>query len=111
MIGTVKMQCGIEISQQSRLNSVVYELRKIVMDLKTMGYFYEILMSQSIPTGYIPPGNPQGLAQKTCPGGRDLTFENCPAGNSTRTGILRKIKVKLQKNSVDQIFTAEFFKV
>ena len=41
-------------------------------------------MSQSIPTGYIPPpGNPRGLAQKACPGGRDLTFESCPgAGNS-----------------------------
>ena len=55
-----------------------------------------------------PPGNPRGLAQKTCPGGRDLTFEICPgAGNSTKTGILWKIKVKLQKNSVDQIFTDE----
>ena len=65
-------------------------------------------MSQSIPTGYIPPGNPQGLAQKTCPGGRDFTFEICPgAGNLTRTGILWKMKVKLQKNSVDQIFTGE----
>ena len=62
-------------------------------------------MSQSIPTGCIPPpGQPLGLAQKTCPGGRDLTFESCPgAGNSTRAGILWKIKVKLQKNSVDQI--------
>ena len=36
------------------------------------------IMSQSSPTGYIPPGNPRGLAQKTCPGGRDLTFEICP---------------------------------
>ena len=55
-----------------------------------------------------PPGNPRGLAQKTCPGGRDLTFESCPgAGNSTRTEILWKMKVKLQKNSVDQIFTGE----
>ena len=45
-----------------------------------------------------PPGNPQGLAQKTCPGGRDLTFEICPgAGNSTRAGILWKMKTKLQK--------------
>ena len=58
-----------------------------------------LLMSQSIPTGYIPPpGNPRGLAQKTCPGGRDLTFEICPgAGNSTRAGILWKMKTKLQK--------------
>ena len=56
------------------------------------------LMSQSIPTGYIPPGNPRGFAQKTCPGGRNLTFESCPgAGNLTRTGILRKMRVKLQK--------------
>ena len=49
------------------------------------------------------PGNPRGLALKTCPEGRDLTFESCPwAGNSTRNGILWKMKVKLQKNSVDQ---------
>ena len=25
-----------------------------------------------------PPGQPRGLAQKTCPGGRDLTFESGP---------------------------------
>ena len=42
-----------------------------------------------------PPGNPRGLAQKHCPGGRDLTFESCPeAGNSIRAGILWKFKVK-----------------
>ena len=52
-------------------------------------------MSQSIPTGYIPLGNPWGLAQKHCPGGQDLTFESCPgAGNSTGVGILWKFKVK-----------------
>ena len=52
-------------------------------------------MSQSIPTGYIPPGNPRGLAQKDCPGARDLTFESCPgARNSTRAGILSKLNVK-----------------
>ena len=71
-----------------------------------VGKFFIGVMSQSIPTGYIPPGNPRGLAQKTFPGGRDLTFKSCPgAGNSTRTGILWKMK--LQKNSVDQIFTGE----
>ena len=55
------------------------------------------------------PGQPPGFPQKAFPGGRDLTFESCPgAGNSTRTGILWKMKVKLQKkNSVDQIFTGE----
>ena len=53
------------------------------------------LMSQSIPTGYIPPGNPLGLAQKHCLGGRDLTFESClGAGNSTRAGIFWKFKAK-----------------
>ena len=65
-------------------------------------------MSQSTPTGYIPPGNPRGLAQKTCPGGPDLAFESCPGGgNSTRAGTLWKMKSKLQKNSVDQIFIGE----
>ena len=54
-------------------------------------------MSQSIPTGYIPLGNPRELAQKTCPRGWDLTFESCQgAGNLTRTWILWKMKVKLQ---------------
>ena len=49
------------------------------------------VMSQSIPTGYIP----WGLAQKHCPGGRDLTVKSCPgARNSTRAGILWKFKVK-----------------
>ena len=32
-----------------------------------LGDFYGAL-SQSIPSGYIPPGNPRGLAQNTCPG-------------------------------------------
>ena len=51
-----------------------------------------------------PPGNPRGLAQKTCPGGRHLTFESCQgAGNSTRAGILWKMKLKLPKNSGEQI--------
>ena len=54
------------------------------------------VMSQSFPTEYIPaPGNPRGLAQKHCSGGRDLTFKSCPgAENSTRAGILWKFKVK-----------------
>ena len=72
----------------------------------------ESLMSQSIPTGYIPPGNPRGLAQKTCPGGQNLTFESCPGtGNSTRAGIWWKMKLKLHKNSVNHVFTGENKKV
>ena len=58
----------------------------------TVDYRDAGVMSQSIPTGYIPP---RRSAQKHCPGGRDLTFESCPgAGNSTRAGILWKFKVK-----------------
>ena len=65
-------------------------------------------MSQSIPTGYIPPGNPLGLAQKPCLGGSGFDFRKLPGGReSTRTRILWKMKVKLQKYSVDQIFTGE----
>ena len=32
------------------------------------------LMSQSIPSGYIPPGNPRGLAQRNLPGGSGFDF-------------------------------------
>ena len=55
-----------------------------------------------------PPGQPPGISSKNLRRGRDLIFESCPlAGNSIRAGILWKIKVELQKNSVDQIFTGE----
>ena len=65
-------------------------------------------MSQSVPTGYIPLGDHRGLAQKTCPGSQDLIFESCPgADNSTRARIMWKMKLRLQKNSMNQIFTGE----
>ena len=42
------------------------------------------------------------------PQSKHLTFESCPgAGNSTRAGILWKMKLKIQKSSLDQIFTGE----
>ena len=54
-----------------------------------------VLCLSQFQLGTSPPGNPRGLAQKHCLGGRDLTFESCPgAGNSTRAGILWKFKVK-----------------
>ena len=57
--------------------------------------FIERLCLSQFQLGTFTPGNPRGLAQKHCPGGRDLTFESCPgAGNSTRAGILWKFKVK-----------------
>ena len=53
-----------------------------------------------------PPGQPPGLAQKHCPGGRDLTFESCPgAGNSTRAGILWKFKVYFVRVLVLSVIT------
>ena len=40
-----------------------------------------------------PPGNPSGLAQKHCPGGRDLTFDSCPgAGNFDKGGDFVEIQ-------------------
>ena len=67
-----------------------------------------VVISQSVSTGYISPGNPWGLAHKTCPGGWDLIFESCPgAGKSTRARVMWKLKLKLQKYRVDQIFTGE----
>ena len=54
-----------------------------------------------------PPSNPWVLAKKLA-WGRDLTFECClGARNSTRARILWKMKVKLQRPSLDQIFTGE----
>ena len=42
------------------------------------------------------PGQPPRISSKKLPGGRDLTFESCPgAGNSTRVGILWKVKVNI----------------
>ena len=38
------------------------------------------IMSQSIPTGYIPPRQPPGISSKRLPGGWDLTFESWPGG-------------------------------
>ena len=59
---------------------------------------YSNYQSESISTGYIAQGNARELAQKNCPMGQDLTFESCPgAENSTRAGILWKMKVKLKK--------------
>ena len=93
-----------QVKQHSCLKGSLHHFLKINFNF----LIQHAVMSQSIPTGYIPPGNPRGFAQKTCPGGRDLTFESCPgAGNSTRTGIMWKMEVKLQKNYVDQIFTGE----
>ena len=39
---------------------------------------YRHLCLSQFQLGYIPRGNPRGLPQKNCPGGRDLTFESCP---------------------------------
>ena len=74
---------------------LLQKFRLFLFGKLSLNNLYCPLLSQSIPTWYIPPGNPRGLAQKDCPGVRDLTFESCPgAGNSTRTGILWKLKLK-----------------
>ena len=93
----------------TRLNLTAVDCTLIIQREGATGQSIQhLIMFQSIPTGYIPPGNPRGLAQKTCPGGWDLIFESCPgAGNSTRAGIMWKMELNLQKNSVDQIFTGE----
>ena len=62
----------------------------VIIFLVNLILLFLLPMSQSIPTGCVPPGK--------SPGGRDLTFESCPrAGNSTRAGILWKMILKLQK--------------
>ena len=37
-------------------------------------------MSQSIPTGYIPPGQPPGISSKNLLGGSGLDFWKLPGG-------------------------------
>ena len=68
------------------------------------------LMSQSIPTGYIPPGNLRELAQKTCPGvGIWLLKVARGVGIRQGPGFCGKCKWNFQKIacSVDQIFKGE----
>ena len=59
-------------------------------------------MSQSIPTGYIPPRQPPGLAQKTCPGGLGFYFKKLPGGWD-----FVKNENETSHTCVDQIFTGE----
>ena len=70
----------------------------------------QLVCNVSVNSNWVhPPGQPPDISsKKLASGARNLTFESCPgAGNSTRTGILWKMKVKLQKDSVDKIFTVE----
>ena len=43
-------------------------------------------MSQSIPTGYIPPGQPPGISSKTLPGGSGFDFWKLPGGREFDKG-------------------------
>ena len=66
------------------------------------------LMSQSIPTGYIPPGNPRGLAQKACPGVSGFDFRKLPGDREfDKDRDYVENKIEASKNSVDQIFTGK----
>ena len=44
------------------------------------------IMSQSIPTGYIPPGQPPGISSKRLPGGSGFDFRNLPGGREFDKG-------------------------
>ena len=43
-------------------------------------------MSQSIPTGYIPPGQPPGISSKKLPGGSGFDFRKLPGGREFDKG-------------------------
>ena len=87
---------GLEISEEDQNLPYLYWTPK----LHKSPYKHRFIAGSSnvsVNSNWVhpPPGNPRGLAQKHCPGGRDLTFDSCPgAGNSTRAGILWKFKVK-----------------
>ena len=55
------------------LQSLSYKVCSIILPkFNTFGLF--ILMSQSVPTGYIPPGQPPGISSKNFPGGSGFDF-------------------------------------
>ena len=43
-------------------------------------------MSQSIPTGYIPPGQPPGISSKKLPGGSGFDFRKLPGAREIDKG-------------------------
>ena len=50
-----------------RLHGAFYRPDSFVLMLRYYANL-KVVMSQSVPTEYIPPGNSRGLAQKNCPG-------------------------------------------
>ena len=65
-------------------------------------------MSQSVPTGYISPGNARGLAQKTCLKWSGFDFRKLPGGQEFDNGLgFVENESETSKNSVDQIFRGE----
>ena len=62
-------------------------------------------MSQSIPTGYIPPGNSLGLAQENYSWGWDLKVARGREFNKGQ--VLWKMKVKLQKMALIKFLPEE----
>ena len=65
-------------------------------------------MSQSIPTGYIPPGQPLGISSKNLPGGLGFDFRKLPGGREFDKGRdYVENESETSKYSMDQIFTGE----
>ena len=110
--GNSKMYLGKECTEQ-QINEMDYNSINTLLNryesvlnaqmTKSLGKsiinLYSNLCLSQFQLGTSPPGNPRGFAQKSCPGGRDLTFESCPGtGNSTRTGILWKVQTMLNAN-------------
>ena len=67
------MKQAIEFVHPTQINSLAKAHAQITCSFD-LSEASKSVMSQSIPTGYIPPGNPRGLAQKTCPGGSGFDF-------------------------------------
>ena len=66
-------------------------------------------MSQSIPTGYITPGQPPGISSKNLPGGSGFDFWKLPRGWEFDKGrdFVENVETETSKKSIDQIFTGE----
>ena len=71
-------------------------------------HIFSSVMSQSIPTGYIPPGQPPGISLKNLPRGSGFDFQKLPGGREFDKGRdFVKNEGQTSNNCVDQIFTDE----
>ena len=71
---------------QAKISIKLIALHKATKQSRDLVCVYVVIHNVSVNSNWVHPlGNPRGLAQKHCPGGRNLNFESCP-GAGIRQG-------------------------